>query len=325
MKKIILMIVALLTVILCGCTKTVEDSFSKFVEESESYVCEGVMESFFDNGKKENNFTVYYKKPDLLKVVFSENDNKQVVLKNTDGVFILIPAVNKNFKIDSSWPNNASYPYLLDSIKKDIEKEDVEKTETDTSYSITTTSKMFNDSVETKEKITFDKKTNLPVEVIVYDQHDEVYIRVTFTNITLNKELNDDEFKIEPVMKYLRKDELTVFEKREFLLPTYVPEGYSTSKENTLISGSGDELTSIMKFTGENSFTIIQEYVNDSEVLQTVMSSGEVLMILGNVGIFRGESVEVYSDGVMYTLASENLDSSEIIKIISSYFVNPEK
>lgn len=323
MKKILLLILPVL--VLFGCSSKAMESFGNLVEKSESYIATGVLESFFENGKKENSFSVYYKKPGNLKIVFSENDNKQVVLKNNEGVYILIPAVNKNFKIDSSWPDNASYPYLLDSIKKDLEKTEVNKTETDTSIIYETKSKMFNDSVETKEEVIIDKKTNLPLEVKVYDKNDELYLRVTFTEILINPEINDEEFAVNEIMTYLRNEELTVFSKREFLLPSYIPEGYQTSKEDTLVTGSGDELTSIMKFTGVDSFTVIQEFVNDSEDLKTVMTNGEFIYLLGNVGIFKGESIEVYSDGIMYTLASQNIGSEELIKIMTSYFTIQEK
>ena len=232
MKKILLLILPVL--VLFGCSSKAMESFGNLVEKSESYIATGVLESFFENGKKENSFSVYYKKPGNLKIVFSENDNKQVVLKNNEGVYILIPAVNKNFKIDSSWPDNASYPYLLDSIKKDLEKTEVNKTETDTSIIYETKSKMFNDSVETKEEVIIDKKTNLPLEVKVYDKNDELYLRVTFTEILINPEIDDEEFAVNEIMTYLRNEELTVFSKREFLLPSYIPEGYQTSKEDTL-------------------------------------------------------------------------------------------
>ena len=323
MKKILLLILPVL--VLFGCSSKAMESFGNLVEKSESYIATGVLESFFENGKKENSFSVYYKKPGYLKIVFSENDNKQVVLKNNEGVYILIPTVNKNFKIDSSWPDNASYPYLLDSIKKDLEKTEVNKTETDTSIIYETKSKMFNDSSETKEEVIIDKKTNLPLEVKVYDKNDELYLRVTFTEILINPEISDEEFAVNEIMTYLRNEELTVFSKREFLLPSYIPEGYQTSKEDTLVTGSGDELTSIMKFTGVDSFTVIQEFVNDSEDLKTVMTNGEFIYLLGNVGIFKGESIEVYSDGIMYTLASQNIGSEELIKIMTSYFTIQEK
>ena len=148
---------------------------------------------------------------------------------------------------------------------------------------------------------------------------------MTFTEILINPEIDDEEFAVNEIMTYLRNEELTVFSKREFLLPSYIPEGYQTSKEDTLVTGSGDELTSIMKFTGVDSFTVIQEFVNDSEDLKTVMTNGEFIYLLGNVGIFKGESIEVYSDGIMYTLASQNIGSEELIKIMTSYFTIQEK
>lgn len=329
LKKILVVFLLVLTLAFSGCsTEDPEKSFEKLISEASSYKVDGVMESFYENGKKENNFTVYYKSPDLIKVVISssDNDNKQVILKNTEGVYILIPAVNKNFKIQSSWPQNASYPYLLQSLSKDIINDSgVIKTETEQYITLETNTKMYTDAVATKQKIIIDKATSLPTEVLVYDDKGELYIRCVFTNIQIGYNINDNEFVVTESMSKLRAEELNVFSNREFLIPSYLPSGSSTTTDDTLVTGTGDDMTSIMKFTGSNTFTIIQEYVNDSEDLSTMVGSGEIVMVLGNVGVFSNKSLEVYYEGINYTLASSSLDMDEMIKIVSSYFVTTEK
>ena len=148
MKRIVLMILMLVGVcVLAGCKseKETKESFLERLSEVKSYKVDGLLETFFENGRKQNDFCVYYKQPDHYKVELQsvENTDKQIILKNNDGVYVLVPSVNKNFKIKSSWPTNASYPYLLQSLAQDIvNDEELTTTETETTYTIQTKTKM---------------------------------------------------------------------------------------------------------------------------------------------------------------------------------------
>lgn len=329
MKKILILLIVITTLCMVGCkNKNPEENFASIIADANSYIASGIMESFHDSGKKENNFIVYYKNPDLIKVVISasDNDNKQVILKNNEGVYILIPAVNKNFKVDSSWPTNASYPYLLQSLVKDIANDkNITKTENENYITIETTSKMFADANATKQKIIIDKHTNLPTEVLVYDGNGNLYIRCVFTDIKLDCNINDDEFNVTPSVSSLRGEVLSEFRNRELLVPSYIPTGYSISKNDTLVVGENNDITAIYKFTGEDSFTVIQEYVNDSEVMSTSPVSGEIITVLGQIGIYNNSFIEVYYEGVNYTVASSGIYFDELFKIVSSYIVDDEK
>ena len=104
MKKIILLVLMfLVTISLAGCkgSKDTKESFLEKLSNSQGYKVDGVLETFFENGRKQSDFNVYYKQPDNLKVVLQsvENNDKQIILKNTEGVYVLVPSVNKNFKI----------------------------------------------------------------------------------------------------------------------------------------------------------------------------------------------------------------------------------
>ena len=92
-----------------------------------------------------------------------ENNDKQIILKKSEDVYVLVPSVNKSFKIKSSWPTNASYPYLLQSLAKDSANDkDLITSETDTTYTIQTKIKMHADADAVNQKIIFSKETSLP-------------------------------------------------------------------------------------------------------------------------------------------------------------------
>ena len=119
-------IISILLVSLCisSCKKNnpVEESFPEIVNNLTSYKLTGKLESNFPSGTKECNITTYYNAPNMYRVEL-QNPNTvetQIIIKNDNGVFVLVPSINKTFKVNSSWPSTSSYPYLLQSLSQDI-------------------------------------------------------------------------------------------------------------------------------------------------------------------------------------------------------------
>lgn len=334
MKKLLLFLIMCgLSFLLIGCNEDETDKeFGVIVEEAEGYKLEGVIESFYDNNRKQTNFSVIYKKPDLIKVRIDnlENADTQIILKNAEGVYILIPAVNKNFKINSSWPMNASYPYLLQSLASDIASDDAPiVTEDEKTYTISTKTKMHKDAMPITEKIIFDKETKLPTEVLIYDSNGNLYLRVVFTKIDLNYKATDDEFKLTTSMETIRstygEDGFVYNNKREISYPTYFPEGVTLAGEETMTSVDGSMTTSLMKYQGDNSFSLIQEFVYDTERSTYEEVNGDIIMVLGNAAINGGNYVTMYHEGILYTVASSKVPVDEMVNIVGSYLHNEEK
>ncbi len=326
MKKMLLLILLFLgIVVLVGCDKekNTKESFLTTLTNTQGYKVDGILETFFENGRKQNDFTIYYKKPDMYKVVLQnvENNDKQIILKNKEGVYVLVPSVNKNFKIKSTWPTNASYPYLLQSLAQDIanDKEAI-TTETDTTYIIQTKTKMHTEADATTQKIIFSKETNLPTEVLVYENDGDLFMRCVFSNIAFDYNVPDDEFDVEKSMAtvYLTFGENgLVFSDRTFTLPTYCPEGLKLkSNENVK---TGDEARTVMLFTGESNLTIVQEFINYKEEIVNVTENGEIVMVMGNVVIITDNYVKFIFEGIEYTIASNNLAIEELLNVSNSY------
>lgn len=332
-KKILMVFVMLLTFTLlvsCGKRSDIEKAFADELTKATSYKVEGVMESFYDSGKKRNEFSVFYKHPDLIKVVIKSEDksDKQIILKNTEGVYILIPAVNKNFKIQSTWPENASYPYLLQSLAKDIANDpELLRTEDERSVTIETETKMHADAVPVRQKIIFDKVTELPTEVLIYDENDNPYIRTVFTNIDLAYNISDDEFDLKESMSAVRVGYTTpiTYPDRGVAYPGYIPTGFTIASEKVTKNTDETQVLSIMKYAKDaNGFTIVQEYINDSQVVKYQEEKAEIVFVLGNVSILKKNSIQTIYEGVEYTVASTNLSINELLLITQSYMINQQ-
>lgn len=319
----ILMLVGAVVLVGCGSNKETKESFLETLSTVKSYKVDGLLETFFENGRKQNDFCVYYKKPDYYKVELQnvENTDKQIILKNTDGVYVLVPSVNKNFKIKSSWPTNASYPYLLQSLAQDISNDkELVTTETETTYTIQTKTKMHTEADAVSQKIIFSKETNLPTEVLVYENDGDLFMRCVYNHIDLEYNVDDEEFDVEKSMTtaYLSYgDDGLIFNNRTFALPTYCPEGLKL-KSNEKVK-DGEAARAVMLFTGESNLTIIQELVNYDEKMNVSSEEGELIMVMGNVGIVSDNYVKFVFEGIEYTVASNSLNLNELINVSASY------
>lgn len=329
MKKILLVLLfGILSVLFIGCKKeTSERQFLKQMTNVESYQVEGVLDTYYNDTRKQNDFQVFYKSPNFIKVVITnkENADKQIILKNTEGVYVLVPAVNKNFKIKSTWPENASYPYLLQSLAKDIANEqNIVKKEENGTFTIETKTKMHADAVAVTQKITFDKNTNLPSEVLVYDENSNLYMRCAFTKVEIGKKIDNDEFAVNKSMEVVRisyGETGLKYENRVIKQPGYIPEGITLSNHSTVANQQQTEKRSIMTFAGAATFTVVQEYINDREIVYYQEEVGDIIMVMGTVGMRKTNSIQMIHEGIEYTVASTTLSVDEMLRIAMSYVV----
>ena len=74
-----------------------------------------------------------------------------------------------------------------------------------------------------------------------------------------------------------------------------------------------------MLFTGESNLTIIQVLINYDEEMVVTSENGEVVMVMGNVGIISDNYIKFVFEGIEYTVASNSLSMSELINVSSSY------
>ena len=193
-------------------------------------------------------------------------------------------------------------------------------TETETTYTIQTKTKMHTEADAISQKIMFNKETNLPTEVLVYENDGDLFMRCVFKNIDLEYNVSDEEFDVEKSMTsaYLTFGENgLVFNNRSFSLPTYCPEGL-TLKSNQNVK-EGEDARAVMLFTGESNLTIIQELINYDEEMVVASENGEVVMVMGNVGIISDNYIKFVFEGIEYTVASNTLSMSELINVSSSY------
>ena len=103
MKKKILFILLVGVFLLSGCGKTSESSIIKDLEKkinnSKSYYIEGTLEIVNNEDLYTYDVKVSYAKGDNYKVNLTNkvNNHEQVILRNSDGVYVVTPRINKSF------------------------------------------------------------------------------------------------------------------------------------------------------------------------------------------------------------------------------------
>ena len=143
----------------------------------------------------------------------------------------------------------------------------------------------------------------------------------------LNNSIEENEFSVEKSMETSRleyKEEKVVYD-RDISYPVIYPEGASLIGEDTVTSDNGEEVRTIMKYTGDVGFTIIQEYINEKEITVFQQEVGEITTVLGNVAIIKENGVQMFYQGVEYTVGSNDLAVMQMLEILAGYMVNTSK
>ncbi len=322
MKKILLLILCLCVV---GCSKdnsnNIIKDFTKSVEKTKSYHLVGTME--LNAGEETFNYDidVSYLKDDYYKVkmVNTTNNHEQIILKNTEGLYVITPSLNKSFKFDSTWPDNSSQGYILSSLVKDIENDkDVSAKDNVIEVKVN-----YPNNKDLKyQKIYLDKDGKLS-KVEVYSDADLPSIKIEFSKVDLKANISKDEFKLE---NYINDDaceneencetKTTMSNIKDAIYPLYMPSNtYLNSSE---VVNNDTESRVILTFTGDKNFVIVEEGAKVESSHEIIPVYGEPLMLNDTIAALSSNSMYWTSGNIDYYLASNDLSITEMVNIASS-------
>lgn len=359
MKKYLLMVMFLLLT-LTGCGKyTISDAssdFQKQVENSKSYKLSGTMEINSDEEVFTYSLETYFLKDDFYKVVLinQTNNHEQVILKNSEGLYVVTPNLNKSFKFDSVWPENSSQAYLLKNLVNDVKNDsEAQLEEKDNNYIIKSKVNYPNNEELTYQKIYFDKNMNVE-KVEVYNSEDVIKIKVNFKNVDLKAKLSEDDFKLEDLIDEEenndtnntdtdKKDETNndkncvgedcknkcegeKCESKEsnpssvtldsIIYPLYIPANTHLSSSETVNAETGDRV--ILTFSGDKNFVLVEEVAQASKEFEIIPVFGDPLMLHESIGAISPNSISWHSENISYYLVGSDLSTSEMVSIASS-------
>lgn len=327
-KKIIILSLILCSFFLISCKSKEDkktDDFVSKIEKLSSYNLEGNLKSFYPSGEKDCKISVIYLKPSYyyVEITNPETNEIQIIVKNSDGVYIGIPMLNKTFKIKTNWPLNSSYPYILESVVNDIKTAtDVIKKQENDKTILEMKVKIFDNNTSEKERIIIDKKGKLE-EIIIYDQDDKIINDFKVTSFKSNIDVKENFFDINESIQTIQTSLFEIEYEKTISYPSYFPEG--THLVDELIKRNKENTYAILKYGGTSSYTIIEQYVSKNESLITTECDGNIF-IFNAIPVITSSNYILFVDGgIEYKIASETISVFEMIKMADSLTIVSEK
>ena len=310
----------------CGdyTVKDVQKDLESKINNSKGYNLIGEMKIINNDDVYKYDVDVSYKKNDMFRVSLRNktNNHEQIILKNSEGVYVLTPTLNKSFKFQSDWPYNNSQVYLLQTLLSDIQN-DKDKTfkPTSSNYIFITKVNYPNNSDLVKQKIYFDKKLN-PRKVEVMNGEDDVLISMDFKKINMNPKFNKNYFTLDENMKVSKEiSEIKVVSKiSEEIYPMFIPNNTKLTNKETVSLNSGERV--IMTFEGDNPFMIVEQTasVGDDSV---VSIDGNPYLLSCGVASVSDNMVSWINNGIEYYVVSDDLSLKELVAVANSMSVIP--
>ena len=323
MKKLLLLALLLLSITSCdGKKKDYKEELIDFNSNLVSYNMKAQMTVVKEEGNVSFDVEVDYLEPDYYKVKLknNKNNNIQIIVKNKDGVFVLTPALNKQFKFNSDWPLNSSHAYLLESIVKDIvdDPESLVTEDVDT-YTIKSLTSYKTNALLKMQNATFNKKTNFPISNIVCDTGGNPLIKVEFSKFNPDVKLKPTDFKVDDVNNTVRMEmaEGTITQDLTECVPTFMPEGYelktSTIKENYTVFTYSKE---------NNTYAITCSVLKESDVLVCTREFKTLDVFDNGICFINDNSLSFIVNDLMVSIYQNEINLEEAILIANSFELN---
>lgn len=306
---------------LLGCNKMdSKEAIARFknnIEDNSHYVMSGEMEITSNEELYKYNVNVSYLEGDYYKASLTNKDTnyEQVILKNESGVYVVTPSLNKSFKYQSEWPFNSSQAYILSSLLTDLENDNnVVFEEKEDEYILQSTVNYPNNSSLTSQKITFDKDMN-PRLVEVFNKDGVTNIVFKVAKIDYEKTINKEDFDVSTTTcKDCTSSEVSDLE--ETVYPMYLPVGTTFKGEETINTDESKRV--ILTFTGDKSFTLIEEVSLLPNEFEITSTGGELVFYENVLGNLNDSSLNWTMNGKDYYLISEDLTNEELLKVAAS-------
>ena len=326
MKKIIITLL-FGTCLLAGCGKYGEDDvikdFSKKIDDSSAYYIEGRLELVNNDDIYHYDVEVAYKEENNYRVSLTNvsNSHTQIILKNSEGVFVVTPSLNKSFKFQSDWPYNNSQIYLLESLVSDIKDDDKRMfKETKDGYTFMTEVNYPNNRNLVKQKISLSKKLKLK-KVEVYNSDSVICMTMNYDVVDFSPKFKKNYFDLDTVMKtYVVEDTMSDSDViLNSIYPLMLPSGTKLTSEEKINKDNGERI--IMTFEGDKPFLLVEETANVEDEFTVVPTYGEPYMLMDTLGVMTNNSLNWTSNGIEYYLVSDVMNQEEMLDIAQSISV----
>ena len=322
MKKVLLLLLVF-CLFVTGCeknnSKDILKELEKKMNQSNGYLLTGTLSVHNNDEVYHYKVESLYQKDDKYRITLTNeaNDHTQVILKNSDGVYVLTPSLNKSFRFQSEWPYNHSQIYLLDALIKDLEEDsqkEMEKKKDNYVFQVKcnypTNAKLMT------QKIVISKDYK-PIKISVFDKDGVEAMSMDFENVQYSPKISKDAFDIDTIMDTNMETEVKETSSLEDIVyPLFVPSGTKLVGEEKIEKTNGERV--IMNYDGEKSFLLVEETADVFQEFTVIPTSGEPYFLMDTLGVMTDNSLSWTSGGVEYYLVSDVMSSEELVQVAQS-------
>lgn len=308
--------------LLTGCNKPSISSngikvATDYLTSLDSYELSCDMTVYRTNKSVKMDVTVDYLKPNYYKVCFkNSNGHEQIIVKNDEGVFVLTPSLNKEFKFDSEWPLNSTHAYLLEAICNDI------SSDTASSFTVDGDTVIIESKIENKNnsasklKFYYDSKEKKPMKACLQDDKGNDVILVEFKDFEANKSLNKDQFNSKLIMEEKSNSTENTSNVEEESKTLTITAGFVCDGATLASTQTSDDKT-VLCYTGDNNYTIV---VQKADIYSSCIAMEEYSkMDVLDCGLLLSNEVlsKYFIDDIEVIIYSSTLTEQEVISIVS--------
>lgn len=328
-KKIVIGVVVLAVLVLCGWKLffsggKVDDQLKDLNTTMEAYHMEGNME--IGEGEDQRNFyvSVDFKdaETDCFRISLTDKDinQEQILLRNESGVYVLTPVLNQVYTFKGDYPLNSPKPYLYHSFIKALDGKYDVSTMSD-GFLITYDINYDNEPTWVKQEMKLSKDLK-PVWSYVYNQENQVVVKVMFTKVDFAPTYQEDYFSVDSNMNIAKENVSSSHVSTTVddlpLIPA-VSSTSSTLKEQTKIIEDG-KVSYILTYSGTKSYTVFQTLVETSkaENYQSITVSGTPVETIYGIGYVNGKCLSYLYHDVSYEIYSNDLTVAEMVNVATT-------
>lgn len=319
MKKIFILAVILLGFMSSCKNENITDTYNEFIDSvnnCESYELQGEMKIKKEEESDTFQINVIYKAPNLFKVTYQnlDSNSRQVLLKNTDGVYVLCPELNKEFKFESAWPLNSSHIYIVNKVINDLNDDTArEVSQTDESYIFKSKINHHIKKSLNNQRVYLDKKTK-GLTKITYNIDDTEQMILNVSKFNLNQKISDSEFLLDQIMK----QETALLGEGETKTCSEI--SFNNPFDLEVVTNKDEKIT-IVSFTGEKNYTIVYQELNDS-LLATSRMYDEFVMLDGAMAFTSTASLTFYKNNYEFKIISSALSLEEMVEVANNIIIS---
>lgn len=301
--------------------EVIEDVNKKW-NEAKGYELNATMEVRTGMEPRMYDVNVWHTKPDYYRVTVNAqgDDEKQMIVRNEEGVFVVTPTLRKTHKFQSDWPKQNSQAYLIGALAEDLLADNTAvMSEDDDSYTFELATRNVERTALPVQQIAINKKTMLPTKVSVLDESLNEQIIITFKDIKLGVQHKAEEYAVEKFSDSEEKQATNAdIENTEFRVH-YPMINWAHTKLIDEYEVQEDGTTRvILTFDGEKPFTFMQQPITYDDVTLPVFSPGDPADLGFTIGAMTENSIQWNQDGMSFFVASTNLTREELIEVAAS-------